>query len=427
MAFYTNEQVSWRAAGVPTACSVPGASELSVVGSSIAVKSRMERKRIQNRMAQRTYRQRVKARLAELQARVENDQQNGVQQTDDNHSLMTSTYCRVTDESCQKSPILDPTLTRCAVLDGVHQESSYQEQSATLQVHHSQNARLAGDTTIGELKSILDQTGSPQHQLDGTIWQDDANFHANSSVGLDTNLESRVSRDQLLDTLGDAWKPKPSCQRTGTASLVEASSNSTRTSDLSYTPPDLGVPAKQTSLNDRLECVMECVINNGFENFDALVTAYYNGIFAESSPLAYEQRLSRTRRLPKVIADVCHTADQWDSRERRGLQEEIVKTTENLLSSEGDDAQRNFTECIMTLAQTQAQDMTNKTCSPGPIKRMMENELPTRWALMMGLAAENRAAWQRDRSDIALAAIVLLHFAGRIPKEQLLRLLSTLL
>ena len=321
---------------------------------------------------------------------------------------MTSTYCRVTDESCQKSPILDPTLTRCAVLDGVHQESSYQEQSATLQVHHSQNARLAGDTTIGELKSILDQTGSPQHQLDGTIWQDDANFHANSSVGLDTNLgrwpkpqpscsgrcinrvaglaeqpdsdavfmtESRVSRDQLLDTLGDAWKPKPSCQRTGTASLVEASSNSTRTSDLSYTPPDLGVPAKQTSLNDRLECVMECVINNGFENFDALVTAYYNGIFAESSPLAYEQRLSRTRRLPKVIADVCHTADQWDSRERRGLQEEIVKTTENLLSSEGDDAQRNFTECIMTLAQTQAQDMTNKTCSPGPIKRMMENEV----------------------------------------------------
>ncbi|KAJ5133213.1 hypothetical protein N7526_004578 [Penicillium atrosanguineum] len=239
--------------------------------------------------------------------------------------------------------------------------------------------------------------------------------------------ESRVSREQLLNTLGDAWKPKPPCQPMRTIPLVEASSNSTHTSDSSYSPPDSVVSAKQISLNDRLECVMERVIDSGFENFDVLVTAYYNGIFAESSPLAYEQRLSRTRRLPKVIADVCHAADQWDSWERRGLQEEIVKTTENFLSSEGDDAQRNLTECIMSFVRAQVQDTTNKTCSPNPIKRIMENELPTRWALMMGLAAENRAAWQRDRSDIALAAIVLLHFAGRIPKEQLLRLLNTLL
>lgn len=46
---------------------------------------------------------------------------------------------------------------------------------------------------------------------------------------------------------------------------------------------------------------------------------------------------------------------------------------------------------------------------------------------MVGLTADDRAAWQRDRSDTALAAIVLLHFAGRMPKEQLLRLLSLLL
>ncbi|KAG0155449.1 hypothetical protein PDIDSM_1026 [Penicillium digitatum] len=40
-------------------------------------------------MAQRTYRQRVKARLAELQERVEVDQRIRVQRNDENHSLET--------------------------------------------------------------------------------------------------------------------------------------------------------------------------------------------------------------------------------------------------------------------------------------------------------------------------------------------------
>lgn len=136
--------------------------------------------------------------------------------------------------------------------------------------------------------------------------------------------------------------------------------------------------ASNTSLNDRLECVMECVMHNGFDNFDVLVTAYYNGTFAESSPLSYEQRLSRTRRLPKVIADICHAAGEWDPWERRGFHEEILKTTETILLSEGDGARNNLNDCIIPLAQEQ--HTTSKTGSPNAIKQIIQKEVRRRSA-----------------------------------------------
>lgn len=79
---------------------------------------------------------------------------------------------------------------------------------------------------------------------------------------------------------------------------------------------------------------MEKVRAAGFDSFDALVSAYYCGNFGEASFLANEQRLSRNRRLPKVIDDVFQATKQWSAWERRGFQEEILKTAESMLKSE---------------------------------------------------------------------------------------------
>ncbi|KAJ6078874.1 hypothetical protein N7467_008627 [Penicillium canescens] len=425
---------------LPAAYSIPKANKLGVVDSSMAVKDRKEKKRIQNRVAQRVYRQRVKARLAELQARVEDHEQSRLQRTDDDDTLGASQSRTVTAEQCAISPKSPPNLDRSAALGLVPQGGSFQKQRLPLQVHCPQNVQETGETRIGNAKLLLDYNGPAQHPLDQTIWQDNASFLGNVSGGPNASpvlaeqsnsatvfmTESRRSIDRLLDTLGNTWEPEPPYQPMSRIPSVGSVSNPTRTSDSPHnTPNSVAMSTDHTSLNDRLECVMECVMHNGFDNFDVLVTAYYNGTFAESSPLSYEQRLSRTRRLPKVIADICYAADQWDPWERRMFHEEILKTTETILLSEGDGARNNLNDCIIPLAQ--AQHTTSKTGSPNAIKQIIQNELPTRWALMMGLAAANRAAWQRDRSDTALAAIVLLHFAGRIPKEQLLCLLSTFL
>lgn len=94
----------------------------------------------------------------------------------------------------------------------------------------------------------------------------------------------------------------------------------------------------ETSLDERFECVMKCVRATGFKNFDALVIAYYNDHFGESSQLSSEQRLSRNRRLPGVIADMFGAARQWSAWERRGFYDEILKATEAMLISENSDA-----------------------------------------------------------------------------------------
>lgn len=40
----------------------------------------------------------------------------------------------------------------------------------------------------------------------------------------------------------------------------------------------------------------------------------------------------------------------------------------------------------------------------------------------MALGADNGAAWQADRSNTALASIMLMSLAGRVPNDQLLRI-----
>lgn len=109
---------------------------------------------------------------------------------------------------------------------------------------------------------------------------------------------------------------------------------------------------RNASLNDRLESIMENVQAAGFDSFDALVSAYYCDTFGETSSLANEQRLSRNRRLPKVIDDVFRATKEWSSWERRGFQEEILKTAESMLISEGAGARSSLMTKIAPLLES---------------------------------------------------------------------------
>lgn len=180
----------------------------------------------------------------------------------------------------------------------------------------------------------------------------------------------------------------------------------------------------QPSNDERFSRILEHVQAAGFESFDALVTAYYSDNFGESSPLANEQRLSRNRRLPKVLADLFLAADQWTPWERRGFHEEILKTTESMLLSENAGAKENLLSKLGPILENQDQ------CTPETVnamKRSVQNEMPNAWDLAMALATDNQQSWQRDRSNTALATTLLLNFAGRMPNEQLLQLIGSCL
>ncbi len=106
------------------------------------------------------------------------------------------------------------------------------------------------------------------------------------------------------------------------------------------------------STSERVEGILEHVQAAGFESFDELVTAYYSGTFQPTSSMANEQRLSRNRRLPKVLADIFHAADLWSPWERRGLSEEILNTAEFMLTSENSGARNSLLAKLSPLLET---------------------------------------------------------------------------
>lgn len=91
----------------------------------------------------------------------------------------------------------------------------------------------------------------------------------------------------------------------------------------------------------------------GFDSFDSVVTAYYSHNFDGPSPLSTEQRLSRNRHLPKVLADVFDAAKNRRDWERRGLHDEILKQAESVLVSEGDRASSTLDTSIDQFIEAQ--------------------------------------------------------------------------
>lgn len=139
-------------------------------------------------------------------------------------------------------------------------------------------------------------------------------------------------------------------QQDGTPSFTTPHNADTATSiscdenfHLVYDPVDMNV-------DERVGSIMRYLETMGFETFDDLVRTYYGQHFGEESFLCHEQRLSRNRRLPGVIASLICAATNWTPWERRGFQEEIQKATEAMLISESAEAHidlQNRVACIL--------------------------------------------------------------------------------
>lgn len=98
--------------------------------------------------------------------------------------------------------------------------------------------------------------------------------------------------------------------------------------------PEAAVVRSNKSVEKQLETVMEAVSAAGFDNLDSFITAYYCATLSGTSPLATQQRLSRQRRLPRVLADVFEASVQWKSSEQQALHEEFARIAQLLLAAE---------------------------------------------------------------------------------------------
>ncbi|PKS05732.1 hypothetical protein jhhlp_007561 [Lomentospora prolificans] len=88
------------------------------------------------------------------------------------------------------------------------------------------------------------------------------------------------------------------------------------------------------SLQGRVRHVMEQAAVVGFETLDEAIAAYYTETFEDVPSLYQEQRLSRNRRLPRLLNTLHSASNGWSEWERRGFQEQLTLGAEKVLIQE---------------------------------------------------------------------------------------------
>ncbi|EKG10383.1 Basic-leucine zipper (bZIP) transcription factor [Macrophomina phaseolina MS6] len=427
------------------------------------VKDRKEKKRIQNRVAQRTYRQRIKARLGELQARVDfhEERSASLQRTDSPGGKSGSVEARGTSPaSTQALPTTRSTTSPSpnpSDNTGPHTQHNFNAPHVEATDHDGlflPPAQIFNNTLFpqkapqpchGHPPRALADMANQEPNMSPEFMQECLRFQMQLISKLTPPGESNFNEffnekdDLSLSTLGshDLWKPADmapaAIQQPPVAMDMSASPHpaafqaSLPAAHMAALPPASSVassdaggpevcrpPAKDASLDERIEYVLECAAAAGFDGLDSLAAAYYTGTFDESSLLAAEQRLSRNRRLPKVLAEVFHAAGAWSAWERRGFYEEILQSAESMLVA----------ECSGFAKALDAQEGRSLPQDQSAIKRLFQNEMPNLGALLTAMAAENTAVRQRDRPNAVMAMLLVLCCAGRISSSQLGTVLS---
>ncbi|KAE8153718.1 hypothetical protein BDV25DRAFT_149016 [Aspergillus avenaceus] len=88
------------------------------------------------------------------------------------------------------------------------------------------------------------------------------------------------------------------------------------------------------STEARLLPVLKAVAAAGFDSLDSALVAYYTKSVKEDDRLGQEQRLNRIRRLPVLLKELHLASEGWGQWQRRSFQEQVIKSTEDILIAE---------------------------------------------------------------------------------------------
>ncbi|KAF2993194.1 hypothetical protein E8E14_000995 [Neopestalotiopsis sp. 37M] len=158
-------------------------------------------------------------------------------------------------------------------------------------------------------------------------WAERAGPYA--SVGI-YDHESSFSLEEQINLFENIELSSPSL---GLDSSISASTVAT-------TPPWQD-DAHAASAEERMSRVIEFVQAIGFRDLDALATEYYVGKFDEASYISAAQRTSRSRQLRGLLERLRTSSQSWSEYEVRDYRHEISQSAESLYVAELDKFRRN--------------------------------------------------------------------------------------
>ncbi|KAF2025025.1 hypothetical protein EK21DRAFT_93606 [Setomelanomma holmii] len=222
--------------------------------------------------------------------------------------------------------------------------------------------------------------------------------------GDESNLNLLWNSPQELPFLSDGFKPLTETDAvvaeavTGRSQIVSDRIIQDTPSIVNTTLPrseettQLGTSA---SSGGRLSHVLEAVAAAGFDSLDDAVVAYYVESLKDNERLRLQQRLGRIRRLPALLKQLHLAAQGWGKWQRRQFQEQMIKSTEDIVIAELEDH-----------LAAKRPNRHNSTCSTGnPCQACKqeakdvadyEAELPNTWALMTSLSTNYNAIVSKD-------------------------------
>lgn len=168
---------------------------------------------------------------------------------------------------------------------------------------------------------------------------------------------------------------RPDEQRGGQPSNLMLHDACTPTSISCDEAPRLPSNSAGMDVDERFRGILSYLETMGFENFDDVVRTYYGQHFGEESFLCNEQRLSRNRRLPGVIASVFGAATKWSTWERRGFYEEILKATESMLISESLEAQDDLQMKAARVMEAPRSTLPRTASAVSPLKKSVTSKV----------------------------------------------------
>lgn len=134
---------------------------------------------------------------------------------------------------------------------------------------------------------------------------------------------------------------------------------------LTPTNPAMEDICSHASEEQQFEYILSCAQRVGFDSFDTMATRYYARNFDPSSTLALEQRRSRNRRLPDLLAELRKCSIHWSTWQRRGYQDETLKAAEEICAIEYNEY-RKRQETGVGGADVDEKELEESVCFPVP-------------------------------------------------------------